>query len=39
MDNSDQSRMSLSSAGYTTGWTTAAGEDATAFQLGLRHSF
>lgn len=39
MDNNDQSRMSLSSAGYTTGWTTAAGEDATAFQLGLRHSF
>jgi len=39
MDNSDQSRMSLSSAGYTTGWTTGAGEDATAFQLGVRHSF
>ena len=39
MDNSDQSRMSLSSAGYTTGWTTGAGEDATAFQLGVRHAF
>jgi predicted porin len=39
MKNSDQSRQSLSSAGYTTGWTTAAGEDASAFQLGLRHSF
>jgi len=39
MKNSDQSRMSLSSAGYTTGWTTGAGEDATALQLGLRHSF
>ncbi len=39
MDNSGQSRMSLSSAGYTTGWTTAAGEDARAFQLGMRHSF
>lgn len=39
MDNSDQSRMSLSSAGYTTGWTTGAGEDATAFQFGVRHLF
>ena len=39
MDNSDQSRMSLSSAGYPTGFTTAAGEDARAFQLGIRHSF
>lgn len=39
MDNSDQARMSLSSAGYTTGWTTGAGEDASAFQLGIRHSF
>jgi predicted porin len=39
MKNSDQSRMSLSSAGYTTGWTTGAGEDATALQLGIRHTF
>jgi predicted porin len=39
MKNSDQSRMSLSSAGYTTGWTTGAGEDATALQLGVRHTF
>jgi predicted porin len=39
MKNSDQSRMSLSSAGYTTGWTTGAGEDASALQLGLRHMF
>ncbi len=39
MKNSDQSRMSLSSAGYTTGWTTGFGEDATAFQLGVRHTF
>ena len=39
MQNGDQSRMSLSSAGYTTGWTTAFGEDATAFQLGMRHAF
>lgn len=39
MKNSDQSRMSLSSAGYTTGWTTGFGEDATALQLGMRHSF
>ncbi len=39
MDNSGSARMSLSSAGYTTGYTTGAGEDARAFQLGLRHSF
>jgi len=39
MKNSDQARASLSSAGYTTGWTTGAGEDATAFQLGVRHNF
>lgn len=39
MKNDDQARMSLSSAGYTTGWTTAFGEDATAFQLGIRHMF
>lgn len=39
MNNSGQSRTSLSSAGYTTGYTTAAGEDARAFQLGMRHSF
>ena len=39
MKNSDQARMSLSSAGYTTGWTTGAGEDASAFQLGMRHTF
>lgn len=39
MKNSDQSRMSLSSAGYTSGWTTGAGEDATALQLGMRHMF
>ena len=39
MDNSGSARMSTSSAGYTTGWTTAAGEDARALQLGMRHSF
>jgi predicted porin len=39
MKNDDQARMSLSSAGYTTGWTTSFGEDATAFQLGVRHTF
>ena len=39
LNNSDQSRISLSSAGYTTGYTTAAGEDARAFQIGMRHSF
>lgn len=39
MDNSGSSRMSMQSAGYATGWTTGAGEDARAFQLGMRHSF
>ena len=39
MDNSGSARMSMSSAGYTTGWTTAIGEDARALQLGMRHSF
>jgi predicted porin len=39
LKNSDQSRMSLSSAGYTTGWTTGFGEDASAYQLGIRHLF
>jgi general bacterial porin, GBP family len=39
ISNSDQARMSPSSAGYATGWTTAAGEDARALQLGIRHSF
>jgi predicted porin len=39
LKNSDQARESLSSAGYTTGWTTGFGEDSTAFQLGMRHAF
>lgn len=39
LKNSGQARPSLSSAGYTTGWTTAFGEDATAYQLGVRHAF
>ena len=39
MDNSGSARMSMSSAGYTTGWTTSIGEDARALQLGMRHSF
>lgn len=39
VSNSGQSRLSMSSAGYTTGYTTAAGEDASAYQLGIRHSF
>jgi hypothetical protein len=39
MKNSDQARMSLSSAGYTTGWTTGAGVDANVYQMGIRHNF
>ena len=39
MDNSGSARLSTSSAGYTTGFATAPGEDVRALQLGLRHSF
>jgi predicted porin len=37
--NSGQSRMALGGAGYAGGWTTGFGEDATAFQAGIRHAF
>jgi predicted porin len=37
--NSDQARTSPSSAGYATGWTTSFGEDASVYQLGIRHLF
>ena len=37
--NSDQSRVAPSSAGYTTGWTTGFGENATVYQFGIRHMF
>lgn len=37
--NSGQSRMALGAAGYAGGWTSAFGEDASALQLGLRHTF
>ena len=39
VDNSGQSRVSPSAAGYATGWTTGAGEDARSLQVGMRHSF
>jgi predicted porin len=39
MNNGEQARISLSSAGYTTGWTTGAGQDANAYQMGIRHNF
>jgi predicted porin len=39
MKNSDQARLSPSSAGYATGWATGFGEDTAAYQLGMRHSF
>jgi predicted porin len=39
MNNSDQARMSPSSAGYTTGFATSAGADTAAYQLGMRHTF
>lgn len=37
--NSGQSRMALGAAGYAGGWTSAFGEDASAIQIGMRHSF
>ncbi len=37
--NSGQSRMALGAAGYAGGWTSGFGEDATAMQIGLRHTF
>ena len=39
MANSDQARMTPSSAGYTTGFATSAGADTAAYQLGMRHMF
>ena len=39
MKNSDQGRVAPSSAGYTSGFATAFGEDTAAYQLGLRHAF
>lgn len=38
-NNKDAARMALASAGYAGGFTTAPGEDSTAIQLGIRHSF
>lgn len=37
--NGGQARMALGAAGYAGGWTTGFGEDATALQIGMRHSF
>jgi predicted porin len=39
MSNSDQARMTPSSAGYTTGFATSFGADTAAYQLGMRHFF
>lgn len=39
MANSDQGRMTPSSAGYTTGFATSFGADSAAYQLGMRHLF
>ncbi|HTN50089.1 MAG TPA: porin [Burkholderiaceae bacterium] len=39
MANSDQARMTPSSAGYTTGFATGAGADSAAYQFGMRHTF
>jgi len=37
--NSGQARMALGAAGYAGGWTSGFGEDATALQIGMRHTF
>lgn len=37
--NSGSARMALGAAGYAGGWTTSPGEDASALQLGVRHTF
>jgi hypothetical protein len=39
MANSDQGRMTPSSAGYTTGFATSFGADTASYQLGIRHTF
>lgn len=39
MKNSDQGRLSPSSAGYTSGFATSFGADTAAYQFGLRHAF
>jgi len=39
MANSDQGRMTPSSAGYTTGFATSFGADTASYQLGMRHMF
>jgi predicted porin len=39
MKNSDQGRLSPSSAGYTSGFATSFADDTAAYQLGMRHSF
>ncbi len=39
MANSDQGRLTPSSAGYTSGFATEFGADTAAYQLGLRHAF
>ena len=39
MANSDQGRMTPSSAGYTTGFATSFGADTASYQLGIRHMF
>ena len=39
MANNDQSRLSPSSAGYTTGFATGFGTNTAAYQLGMRHNF
>lgn len=39
MNNKDQARLAPSSAGYTSGFGTAFGDNTAAYQLGMRHNF
>jgi predicted porin len=38
-DNSNSAQYALGGAGYTGGFTSALGQDATAYQFGVRHRF
>lgn len=39
MNNKDQARLAPSSAGYTSGFGTAFGDNTAAYQFGMRHNF
>ncbi len=39
MNNKDQARLAPGSAGYTSGFGTAFGDNTAAYQFGMRHNF